>query len=387
VNVLKTQAEVLCHSTLLGLSHTAILDLLPPLLAILPPGLERIFFADSGSNAVEAALRIAIEWWYRVGEAQRTKFVSLYGSYHGDTLGAVGVGFVKDFHGHLEHVTVQSLRVPPPHVFRFSQGLSDEAATAAALAALRSLFEKEASSVAALIMEPLAQGASGVWTHSPLYLAGVSALCKEFGVLLIVDEVATGFGKTGRMFAVQSLEDAALQPDLLVMGKGLTGGYLPMSAVATTSKLFSGFLGNTEEYRAFYYGQTFAGNPLAAAVARANIELFTRNNVLARLSARISYLQQLIRDYITPQPHVDEVRSCGVMVGIELTAEAGKRRPYEAQELAAWRVCNRAKELGVFIRPIGNVIVLMPALVMEEGDLERLVSVTARSIEEILGNG
>jgi len=383
VQAIQQQAEKLCHSTLLGISHTAVLDLASLLPKFLPAGLDRLFFADSGSNAVEAALRIAIEWWYRLGDTRRTKFVSLNGSYHGDTLGAVGVGYVKDFHGHLEHVTVQSLRVNPPHVFRFSQGLSEQAAVEHALAALGKLFEKQSQSVAALILEPLVQGASGVWVHPASYLAGVAALCREFDVLLIADEVATGFGKTGSMFAIES---AGVVPDLLVMGKGLSGGYLPISCVASSDRLFRGFLGKTEEYKAFYYGQTFAGNPLAAAVSKANLELFTESDLLARLPSRVEFFHRLLDEHLEPLAHVDEVRRCGVMVGIELTVRPGHREAYTPQSQAAWRVCNRARELGVFIRPIGNVVVLMPALVMGEDDLARLVEVTARAIEESLGS-
>lgn len=385
ISALIKQAEKVCHSTLLGQSHTAILELSEKLKTFLPGNLSRLFFADSGSNAVEAALRIAIEYWQKQGApaaTKKTKFVSLESSYHGDTLGAVSVGYSAPFHAALVKALVPAFQISPPHVFRFYQGTSEDEALTRSIAGLKNLFDQHADEIAAFIFEPLVQGAAGIWTQPVEFLREVAALCRAYDVLLIADEVAVGFGKTGKMFAV---EHANLQPDLMVIGKGLSAGYLPISAVAATEKIFQGFSGAPEEMKTFFYGQTFCGNPLAAAVSSANLELFKTRDVLTGVASKAKILERLLKEKIEPLAHVDEVRQCGMMIGIELTSSPGKREAYALKAQAAHKVITEARRNGVVIRPLGNVIVLMPALAMPEVDLERLVSVAAESIQAVLG--
>lgn len=383
VQALREQADRVCHSTLLGLSHPPALDLAALLLRAVPQGLKRVFFSDSGTSAVEAALRMAVEWWQRQPEGAaraRHNLASLVEAYHGDTLGSVGVGYVEQFHSVLNHILVRARRVRPPHMFRFYDNRSLAEAEEMSLAELRSFFAREARHLAAFIIEPLVQGAAGMWVHSADFLREVGELCRRHDVILIVDEVATGFGKTGTLFAV---EQAGLTPDILVLGKGLTGGYLPLSAAVAQERIFEGFLGEPSDGNALFYGQTFAGNPLAASVAAANLRLIETSQIMARLPARIDALHRALARRIEPLAHVDEVRKVGLMVGIELTAEPGAHRPYDADGRVTWRIVAKARELGAVIRPIGNVIVLMPALAMEEADLERLVEITAASIESV----
>lgn len=387
LSALKTQAEKVCHSTLLGLTHRPILELAEGLAPLLPEGLTRMFFCDSGSNAVEAALRMTLEWWQKKGGAaarRKSAFASLDSAYHGDTLGSVGVGFLADFHQSLESVVVQAKRVSPPHVYRFYQGMSADDALARALAELEEFFRRDGDTLASFIIEPLVQGAAGMWIHSAVYLRKVRELCNRHDVFLICDEVATGFGKTGELFACQL---AGVVPDLLVMGKGLTAGLLALSAVCVKEEVFAGFSAPVEQGKTFFYGQTYAGNPLAAAVAVANIRLLRERDTLGHVRAVADWLAQDIAQQLLPLPWVDEVRQLGVMTGIELTAEPGSRQPFSAQQLVGLRIGQRARELGVIIRPLGNVMVLMPPLCISRDDVSRLVSVTSQSISDVLGGG
>ena len=383
LRALHEQVDELCHSTLLGLSHRPILELTNALVPLLPPGLTRLFFADDGSTAVEAALRIALEWWQKQGTPagkKRTRLASLEDAYHGDTLGAVGVGYLKTFHRHCDAAVIPALRVPPPHFFRFYEGDSEENASQRSLAALDLLLSSHGDELAAFIIEPLVQGAAGIYTHSAEFLAEVIKRCRAHDVLIIADEVATGFGKTGALFAV---ERAGVEPDLLVMGKGLGAGYLPISAVAASERLFDGFTGDVTEYRTFFYGQTFAGNPLAARLARANIDLIESSGLFKQLPARIQHFHNALRESVAPLKHVDEIRSCGVMVGIELTAKPGSREAYPVGDRIPAKIVGEARRRGAIVRPLGNVMVLMPALAMGKDELQRLVEITAASIAAV----
>jgi len=382
---LQQQAAQLCHSTLLGLSHRPILELTERLMPLVPKCLNRAFYADSGSTAVEAALRIALEYWQKQDSPaakKKTEIISLEGAYHGDTLGAVGVGYQESFHSSLKNLVRPALRVPPPHIYRFYQNLAPELALEKSITELKLLLSKRSAEIAVLIIEPMVQGAAGIWVQPKEYLAAAAELCRNHNVLLIADEVATGFGKTGRMFAV---DHAAVQPDILVLGKGLSAGYLPISAAVCSEKIFRGFIGEPAELKTFFYGQTFAGNPLAARVAAANLDLFAANKVMDSLPAKITHLHQELQRLIAPLPHVDEIRSCGLMIGIELCKTPGKRQAYELNEQAGQRIVIEARKRGAIVRPLGNVMVLMPALAMECEQLSTLVEITAEAIQAALG--
>ena len=383
-SALHEQVDTLCHSTLLGLSHRPILELTGRLIEILPPGLNRLFFADSGSTAVEAAIRMCLEWWQKKGTPaakKKTRMLSLDTGYHGDTLGAVGVGYLKAFHSSLESNVVPALRIQPPHVFRFYENYSEEDAVKRSLESLGELMSERGKEIAGFIIEPLVQGAAGIWTHPEEFLRGAAELCARHDVLLIVDEVATGFGKTGHMFACEA---ANIAPDLMVIGKGLSGGYLPISAAAATEEIFSGFIGEPEELKTFFYGQTFAGNPLAARVSCASLDLFKSSGLLEQLPARADFFGRELEAKVGTLPFVDEIRRCGMMTGIELTSEPGKRTAFPVQSLAGARIAVEARKRGAIIRPLGNVMVLMPPLAMPENSLSRLVEITAESIRTAL---
>ena len=374
---LRAQIDRVAHSTLLGLANVPSIELADALVQVVPPGLTRVFYSDAGATAVEAALRIALQYHQLRGDTARTRFASLVEGYHGDTLGAVGVGFSETFHHFVAGAVSPALRLTPPHVYRWLRGMDAEAALAAALDDAAGTLAAHGPSLAAVIVEPLVQGAAGMWIHPPAYLRALHDLAHHHGTLMIADEVATGFGRTGRMFAC---EHAGITPDVLCVAKGISGGYLPLAATLTTEAVFETFLAPYEEFTAFFHGHTYTGNPLACAVGLASLRLFTEERTLDRLGAKIARLHERLAADVAPLAHVGDVRQQGFMVGIELVADRGTRAPYPPAARIGQRVVRAARERGVIIRPLGNVIVLMPPLAITPAELDRLCDVTREAI-------
>jgi adenosylmethionine---8-amino-7-oxononanoate aminotransferase len=352
---LHAQLDRMAHSTLLGLTHQPAAELAAALAAVAPPGLSRVFYSDSGSGAVEVALKMAFQHWQQRGgqHARRTSFVCLRDAYHGDTLGAVSVGGIDLFCAAYRPLLFRAHRVDP-----------------AEPAELERVLDLHGEEVAAVIVEPLVQGAAGMRVQPPGYLRRARELTERHGVFLICDEVATGFGRTGTMFAC---EQERVAPDFLCLGKGLSGGYLPLAATLTTERVYEGFLGAQEDFRAFFHGHTFTGNPLACAAALASLEAFEREHTLLRMQPKIRLLRDLLGP-VAAMPAVAEVRGRGLMVGIDLG-------PYDPALRLGHRVTLEARRRGAIIRPLGDVIVLMPPLAISQADLRRLVAITAESID------
>ncbi|HYR95158.1 MAG TPA: adenosylmethionine--8-amino-7-oxononanoate transaminase [Candidatus Binatus sp.] len=379
---LREQIGRVAHTTLLGLGNVPSIELGRALIDVAPRGLTRVFYSDAGATAVEAALRIALQYHQLRGEGGRTRFASLVEGYHGDTLGAVGIGYSETFHRFLTGAIVPAVRLTPPHVFRWQRGMEAEAALAAALAEADRTLAAHGPTLAAVVVEPLVQGAAGMWVHPPAYLRSLHELAHRHGTLLIADEVATGFGRTGRLFAC---EHAGITPDLMCVAKGLSGGYLPLAATLATEEVFAAFLGPYEEFRAFFHGHTYTGNALACAVALASLRLFHEERTLELLAPKIDRLGERLEREIAPLSHVGDVRRQGFMVGIELVADRARRAAYPAAVRIGQRVVRAARARGVILRPLGNVVVLMPPLAIGTGELERLVDVARDSIQEATG--
>jgi adenosylmethionine---8-amino-7-oxononanoate aminotransferase len=349
---MREQLDSVAHSTMLGLTHRPGIELAARLVELAPPGLTRVFYSDSGSTAAEIALKMAFQYWRQRGE-ERPRFVALRMAYHGDTIGSVSVGGIDLFHSLYRPLLFDTLKASPGD-----------------LAEMDRLLATHTGKVAAVIMEPLVQGAAGMLVHPSGYLRGVRELCDRHGVLLILDEVATGFGRTGRMFACEH-EDVA--PDLMCLAKGITGGYLPLAATLATEQIYEGFLGEFEEFRTFFHGHTYTGNPLACAAALATLDVFEEERTLEALEPKIA----LVRDLLQPVlglPAVREVRQCGFMVGVELS-------DFPLSARMGHRVTLEARARGAIARPLGDVVVLMPPLSISVGNLRRLVTITADAIE------
>jgi adenosylmethionine---8-amino-7-oxononanoate aminotransferase len=352
---IRDQLDRVAHSTMLGLSHPPAIELARRLVEIAPPGLTRVFYSDSGSTATEIALKMAFQFWAQQGDERRTRFISLREAYHGDTIGSVSVGGIDLFHATYRPLLFDTLSVEPGDV--------DD---------MRRLFEAHPGEIAAVIVEPLVQGAAGMIVHPPGYLRAVRELCDEHDTLLICDEVAVGFGRTGRMWACEH-EDVA--PDLMCVAKGLTGGYLPLAATLATERIYDGFLGAHTDYRTFFHGHTYTGNPLACAAALATLDVFEEDRTLDRLQPKIDLLAELLEP-IAARPDVSEIRRRGFMTGIELDEET-----YPPELKIGHRVTLEARKRGAIVRPLGNVVVLMPPLAISDADLTRLLEITAASIE------
>lgn len=384
VEAMKEQIDRVAHSTMLGLSHVPAVELAKRLVAITPEPLSRVFYSDAGSTAVEVALRMAFQYQRQAGQPQRDRFITLNEAYHGDTIGSVSLGFSEPFHRGYEAITFKTLKWDPPFLCPplsgKGAGVGDdlEAASGVSLGQLEALLQQQGEQVAAVFMEPLCQGAAGIFPQPPSFLRGVRELCDRYGCLLVCDEVATGFGRTGTMFAV---EQAGIAPDILCLAKGLTAGYVPVAATLATEKVFEAFQGAPSAFKALFHGHTYGGNPLGCAAAIANLEVFREEDTIETAARHAGVLAELLERYIAPLTHVSPVRRVGLMVGFDLLKDPEAGQAFPTDDRRAHQAVLHAREEGVIIRPLADTMVLMPPLTMPPDLLEKVVSVTARAVE------
>lgn len=363
------QIKKISHSTLLGLSNLPAIALAEKLIAIAPNGLSKVFYSDDGSTAVEVAVKIAFGCWRRRGKGYRKKrkFISFSNAYHGDTLGSVSLGGIDLFHHAYQPLLFKTIKAPAPT--RKRSGLDE----------IETIMKRRHKEIAGLVIEPMIQAAAGMLTSPPGYLREIRRLCSRYEILMIADEVATGFGRTGKMFAC---EHEGVTPDLMAISKGITGGYLPLAATLTTQEIYDAFLGEYAEFKTFFHGHSYTGNPLGCAAAIANLEIFEEEKVLEKLQPKIQFVKEALAPW-EKWPHVGEVRQAGFMIGIELVADKKKRTPYPIEMRVGTQVCREAKANGVLLRPLGNVVVLMPPLSISIRDLKKLTSVVGAAIEKV----
>ncbi len=381
---IRDQLDQIAHSTLLGVTHPRAIELARKLVEIAPAGLTRVFFSDDGATAVEVALKMAVQYWNQIDtpEPRRTKFLALGGAYHGDTIGDVSIGGVDRFHAMFAPLLFPVLRAPIPYCYRCPLGLERANCEMACLSAVDELLAEHSGEVAAVVVEPLVQGAAGMIVHPSGYLKGIRDLTIKHGTLLIADEVAVGFGKTGKMFACE-LEDVT--PDFLCMAKGLTGGYLPLAATLTTESVYSAFYATAAEDKTFQHGHTFGGNPLGAAVALATLRVFEEEQTLTGLAPKIEALSAYLQELRTRE-HVGDVRQCGLIAGIELVEDRATKRPYDWSLQVGARICDLARRHGLLIRPIGDILIVMPPLALSLEQLAEMLRVMDLCIREVTEN-
>ena len=372
----KAQLKRVAHSTFLGLSNVPAIELAKELIAIAPKGLRRVFYSDSGSEAVEVALKMAYQYCQQTGRKRKTKFARLTNAYHGDTLGSVSVGGIELFHKIYHPLLFKTFEIPAPDRYR---GITMEKS----LTAMENIFKKQSSEIAALVMEPGIQGAAGMIDQPSGYLSRVRKLTRRYGILLILDEVATGFGRSGKMFAA---DHERVTPDLMAVAKGLTGGYLPLAATLSTEAIYKGFRGGYSELKTFFHGHTYTANPLACAAARANLKLFRKKKTLEKLARKIDVLRDTLKEFWN-LPSVGDIRQFGFMAGIELVEDPKSRKAYPLEKKIGIRVTQEARKRGVILRPLGNVIVLMPPLSISHQELDGLLECTYSSIQSVTGRG
>ena len=382
LDAIEKQSKTLCHSTLLGLANVPSVLLAKKLIEIAPKGLSKVFYSDNGSTSVEIALKMAYQYWQQKGEKKRKRFISFVNGYHGDTIGSVSVGGIDLFHQVYGPLLFKTYKAPSPYCYRCPLKLQQETCGLACVEAFERVVKTRKDEVCAVIIEPLVQGAAGMILQPPGWLNAVWQIAKEHNLLFITDEVATGFGRTGNMFAC---EEEKIYPDFMCVAKGITGGYLPLAATLSTEEVFKSFLGNFDEFKTFFHGHTYTGNPLACAVAVENIDLFRKEKLLQKLQMKIAIVGQGLERF-KELPHVGEVRQKGFMVGIELVKNRKTKKPYPPGEKIGQKVIWEARKRGVIIRPLGDVIVLMPPLAIDKPTLKKLLDVTYESIRVVTGS-
>jgi adenosylmethionine-8-amino-7-oxononanoate aminotransferase len=387
-DAIKEQIDNIAHSTLLGLSNVPAIKLAEKLVQIVNSSLvtrhsslNKVFYSDDGSTSVEVALKMAFQYWKHKGVPGRNTFVCLSNAYHGDTIGAVSVGGIDIFHKAFEPLLFKTYRAPSPYCYRCELGKTYPDCGLACLNELDEIFRAHSNEIAAMIIEPMIQAAGGMITSPPGYLKGVRALCNQYGILMVADEVATGFGRTGRMFAC---EYEGVIPDLLCLSKGITGGYLPLAVTLATDEIYGAFLGEFRDLKTFFHGHSYTGNPLACAAAVACLDLFEKEHILENLTGKAEILDKWLKQILSLE-HVGDVRNIGLMAGVELVKDKETKEPYDWAEKMGWRVAYHARDKGVIIRPLGYIVVIMPPLSISEQNLNQFLTVIKESIVSATG--
>ncbi len=387
-DAINEQLQRIAHSTLLGLANVPSIRLAERLAGLLEKAMssfpnrgipKKVFYSDNGSTSVEVAIKMAFQYWVHRGIKGRDKFLSLKNAYHGDTIGAVSVGGIDIFHKTFEPLLFKTFKAPSPYCYRCELNLTYPECSLACADEMERILKGHRHEIAALIIEPIVQAAGGMIVSPPGYLKRVRELCSEYDVLMIADEVATGFGRTGLMFAC---EHEGVVPDIICLSKGITGGYLPLAVTVSTEEIYNAFLGEFRELKTFFHGHSYTGNPLACAAALACLDIFDKEKTIENLKPKIEILETFLSD-MAGLEHVGNVRNKGMMAGVELVKDKGTKEPYQWKEKIGWKVAYHARKRGIIIRPLGNVIVIMPPLSISPENLEQLMRVIKESIEAV----
>ncbi|MGO9378809.1 MAG: adenosylmethionine--8-amino-7-oxononanoate transaminase [Dissulfurispiraceae bacterium] len=385
---IRDQLDRIAHSTLLGLGNVPSIELAEKLINVtdasfegISPRLSKVFYSDNGSTAVEVALKMAFQYWIHKGLPKRQSFLSLKNGYHGDTIGAMSVGNVDVFHRVYQPLLFKTFEAPSPFCYRCEICNTYPGCSLACLRELEKILDEHADEIAAVVIEPIVQAAGGMIVWPEGYLRGVRELCLRYNTLLIADEVATGFGRTGRMFAC---EHERVVPDIMCLSKGITNGYLPLAVTLSTEEIFNAFLGEFKDLKTFFHGHSYTGNPLACAAAIASLDIFRTDETIIKLAAKSAILKDKLAEMST-LPHVGNVRHIGLVAAIELVKDKATKEPYSWEDRMGWKVAYKAREEGVLMRPLGNTIVIMPPLSIGIGDLNHLLEVIKKSIIAVIG--
>ncbi len=378
---IRDQLNKVAHSTLLGQASPPSILLAKELIRIAPKGLTKVFYSDDGSTAVEVALKMAIQYWQQQHPPakKKKKFVRLDLAYHGDTAGCMSVGGITLFHERFRPLLVNTISIDAPYCYRCPLKLDYPSCHMACIDPLEKILAKQNEEIAGVVIEPMVQAVAGMITQPPGYLSRVRELCTKYNVLMIADEVATGFGRTGTMFAC---EHEKVTPDLMAVAKGLTGGYLPLAATLTTEKIYQAFLGDYIEFKTFFHGHSYTGNALACAAALANLKLFRTEKMLAKVKTGSRLIKQLMKP-LAAFSTVGDIRQRGYMVGIEIVKNKKTKEPFPLNARIGYKVAMECRKQGLLIRPIGNVLVLIPPLSVTESEFRSIISILQKSLRSI----
>ncbi|WP_378951775.1 adenosylmethionine--8-amino-7-oxononanoate transaminase [Pelosinus sp. sgz500959] len=373
------QLGKVAHTTMLGLVNVPATQLAEELMAVVPKGLTKLFYSDDGSTAVEIAIKMAYQYWQLKGKSKKQKFVTLANAYHGDTVGTVSVGGIDLFHRIFSSLLFESIQAPCPSCYHCQLSSDPEQCGMLCIDQVEKILAEHHEEIAAMIVEPLVQAAAGMLTQPKGYLKKLRELTAKYNVLFLVDEVATGFGRTGKMFACDH-EDVS--PDFMMVAKGITGGYLPLAATFMTDEIYNAFLGDYTQQRTFFHGHSYTGNPLCCAAGLANLEIFREEQVIESLQEKIAAATTKLTAF-KQLKHVGEVRQQGLMIGIELAENPEKKIPFSWNMAVGAKVCKKTREYGLIIRPIGSVVVFMPPLISTVVEIEHMIDIIYRSIQDV----
>lgn len=378
---IRHQLTQVAHTTLLGLSNPPAIQLAKALIRLAPKGLQKVFYSDNGSTAVEIAAKMAIQYWQQcpTPQTRKTHFIHLGMAYHGDTVGGVSLSGVELFRRPFSSLLFPSHDIEPPYCYRCPLRLHFPECGLACLDPLEQLLQAKHEEIAGLILEPMVQAVAGIIPSPPGYLKRVRELCTRYNVLFIADEVATGFGRTGRMFAC---EHEGVSPDIMAIAKGLTGGYLPLAATLTTNAIYEAFLGEAHEEKTFFHGHSYTGNPLGCAAALANLAVFKTERTLTKLQRRIPQFRTILES-LADDVWVGDIRQCGYMVGVELVQDKNQKAPFPGADRMGQKIAMTARTLGLLIRPIGTIMILMPPLSATMKELRQMVAILKLAISVV----
>lgn len=381
-SAIKRQVDKVSHTTLLGLANEPSTILSEKLLKLLPRHFKKVFYSDNGSTAVEVALKMAFQYQQLKGNTKKKKFLAFTNAYHGDTVGAMSVGEIDVFVKTFNPLLFKSFRAEYPNCYRCPMNITYPDCKLACLKSFEDIIKSKEDELCAVIVEPMIEGAFGMIPMPKGYLSEIARLCKKHNVLLIFDEVATGFGRTGKMFA---LNHEKIKPDIICLAKGLTGGYLPLAATITTQKIFNTFLGRFDEFKAFFHGHTFTGNQLGSAAAIASIELFKKDDTIKKGRKKIALLKKEF-DKLLDLNHVGDARGIGFMRAFEIVKDKKTKESFPVNDRVGYKICLKAREKGLFIRPLGDTITFVPPLTITEKEIIKYTKIIKDSIEEVTLN-
>jgi adenosylmethionine-8-amino-7-oxononanoate aminotransferase len=375
------QIRKVAHSTLIGLTNVPAIELAERLTKITPEGLKRVFYSDNGSTAVEAGIKMAFQYWQQKGRdfKKKRRFIAFKNSYHGDTIGAVSVGGIDLFHSLFKPLLFEVIFAPPSYCYRCPIEKIYPECSLACADELEKIVSENCNDVAALIIEPMVMMPGGIITAPEGFLKRVREICIKYNILMIADEVAVGFGRTGKMFAC---EHENVTPDILSLSKSLTGGYMPLAATITTEEIYEGFLGKYTDFRTFFHGHTYTGNPLACSAAIANLDLFEKEGIIDSLQEKIHFLKDNLIKFLDLD-YVGDIRQCGLITGIEIVMDKNTKRPYPLEDRMGIMIAREARDRGLIIRPIGNVVILVPPLSSTKDEIHRMVEIIYEAVRII----
>lgn len=379
---IKAQLDQLEHVIFANFTHKPVITLCEQLTEIIPEGLRKFNFSDNGSAAVECSLKMAFQYQYQTGKKKKTRFMCLSDGYHGETIGALSVGCLDLYAEIYKPMLMDCIRVQAPDCYRCPYGTCRDCCEAECISYAEQSFETYAEETCAIIVEPLVQGSAGMRIYPAIYLKKLRELCERYDVLLIADEIATGFGRTGKMFAFQH---AGVSPDIMCISKGLTGGYMPMAITVTTDQIYDAFYADYNEGKAFMHSHTYSGNPLGCSAALAVLKIFREEPILEQAEKRASYLTKRMKEEFADHPNIGEIRSIGLIHAMELTPDKKTKAEYDSRERMGYQVYKKALQKGLILRPLGNVLYFNPPLIIHEEEIDQAVKWCKQSIEEVLG--